>query len=139
VTLSAFDDRAHPPVAGALAATLGAAVPAWNELQRRLAARVAPLEREWGFTSQTTGWGMRLKHGQRVVLYMTPGHGHFVVSFALGEKAVAAALAAGLPAPVDKLVRDAPRYAEGRGVRVVIHGIRDLPAVEILARAKLAN
>jgi hypothetical protein len=138
VALSAFDDRAHPPVASALAATLGGAVPAWNELQRRLAA-VAPLGREWGFTSRATGWGMRLKHGQRVLLYMTPGHGYFLVSFALGEMAVAAALAAGLPAPVEKLVRDAPRYAEGRGVRMQIRGIHDLPAVEILARAKLAS
>jgi hypothetical protein len=46
---------------------------------------------------------------------MTPQKGRFLASFALGEKAVLAARAAGLPAALLAAVDAAPRYAEGRG------------------------
>jgi hypothetical protein len=139
VALSAFDDRSQPPRAAELAAALGDALAAWNELQRRLAGHFVPLEREWGFTSKTTGWGMRLRHQKRIILYMTPCHGYFLASFAFGEKAVATALASGLPAPVVKIIHGAKKYAEGRGVRLEVRGLDDLWPLETLARAKMAT
>ena len=70
---------------------------------------------------------------------MTPSLSHFVVSFALGEKAVAAARARKLPDSLLKVIDASPRYAEGRGVRIEVRtkqGIRPLVA---LARIKSAN
>jgi hypothetical protein len=139
MALSAFGDRSCPPQAATLAATLGEAVVAWNELQRRLAARFSPLEREWGFTSQTTGWGLRLKHAKRVVLYMTPRPGSFLVSFALGERAVQAARASGLPTAVLECIEAAPKYAEGRGVRIEVRGVKEVEPLEKLAALKMAT
>ena len=139
MALSAFGDRSKPPRAADLAAALGDAVAAWNELHRRLAATCGPIEREWGFSGKSTGWGLRLKHEQRVVLYMTPCRGHFLVSFVLGERAVAAARVHGLPQPVLAAIDGARRYAEGRGVRFEVRDRKEIPPLEALAAIKLAN
>ncbi len=44
-----------------------------------------------GFTAASTGWGLRVRYKERVILYMTPQQNQFLVSIVLGEKAVAAA------------------------------------------------
>lgn len=97
---------------------------------------MSPLREEWAFAGKSTGWGLRLKHGERVIVYMTPKAGSFLVSFALGEKAAAAALASRMPARLRTAIEDAPRYAEGRGVRLDVRGTREVPALARLARIK---
>jgi uncharacterized protein DUF3788 len=67
---------------------------------------------------------------------MTPRKGHFLVSFALGEKAVAAAHERKLPAAVVKAIDSSPRYAEGRGVRLEVRTIREVSALVTLAQIK---
>jgi hypothetical protein len=139
VALSAFDDRSRPPRDDELAAALGTAWPAWQELHRAAAIRLAPLSVEWGFTSPTTGWGQRLRHDGRIVMYLIPCESHFLASFALGEKAVRGAHDAGLPAEVLAAIGGARRYAEGRGVRLEVRDGHDVEAVLRLAAVKLAN
>lgn len=136
MALSAFDDPANRPDAGVLRSTLGRSHAAWLALIAAVEGKVAPLRPEWVFAGKSTGWGLRMKHGERVIVYMTPRAGSFLVSFALGERAVEAALAARLPAHVRKAIEGAPRYAEGRGVRIEVRGKRDLPALAELARLK---
>jgi hypothetical protein len=73
------------------------------------------------------------------VVYLAPRRGHFTASFALGEKACAAAKQAGLPASILSIIDDAPRYAEGRGVRIPVHTARDLAGVVTLAALKMGR
>jgi hypothetical protein len=70
---------------------------------------------------------------------MTPCRGYFLASFALGEKACRAAHEAGLPSPILAIVDAAPKYAEGRGVRIPVRNQRDVNGVERLAAIKVAN
>jgi hypothetical protein len=139
VALSAFDDRSRPPRDDELEATLGAAFAPWSELQRAIAARFAPLSAEWGFTSRTTGWGVRLRQDKRTVLYLIPCKDHFLASFALGEKAVLAAYDSDLPLPLLQAIDGARKYAEGRGVRFAVSSSADVAAVARLAAMKMAN
>lgn len=139
MALSAFDDKSRSPRDAELAATLGKTHSHWNELRRLIGARFAPLSEDWGFASKSTGWGLRLKREKRTVLYMTPCAGHFLASFALGEKAVKAAHESTLPASVLEVIDSAKRYAEGRGVRLVVKTARDVRNVEKLAVIKMAN
>jgi hypothetical protein len=62
----------------------------------------------------------------------------FRASFALGDKAVKAAIKAG-PPRLATLIQQASRYAEGTGVRVEVKSAKDLPLVITLARCKAAN
>jgi hypothetical protein len=139
VALSAFDDRSKQPQEADLAATLGEALAHWNELQKLIADEFAPVTIEWGFTNQSTGWGLRLKTKKRTIVYMTPCQGYFLASFALGEKAVQAAHDSKLPDQILKVIDSAKKYAEGRGVRVEVRTAKDVRNISKLANIKMAN
>lgn len=137
--LSAFADKGHQPTDNDLRSVLGKAHTAWVRLIELISDRIDPISQVWGFTSATTGWGLRLKRNDRVILYMTPREDHFLVSFALGEKAVAAARATKLPSAVLKAIESAPKYAEGRGVRIEVRQVRQVAALATVAEIKNEN
>ena len=139
MSLSIFDDKSRPPKDAELAIALKDSFLFWNELKKLIALRFKPLSIEWGFTSNTTGWGMRLKNRDRTILYMTPRDGHFLASFALGEKAVKAAHEDDLPPSVLKIIDNAKKYAEGRGIRLEVRNGRDVRNVEKLAAIKMST
>ena len=136
MALSAFTDKNHQPSEEELRLTLAEAHAAWARLIELVTSWVTPLSLVWGFTSASTGWGLRLKRGERVIVYMTPGQKQFLVSFVLGEKAAAAAHAAKLPAAVLQTIDAAPRYAEGRGVRFEVRHTREVTPLAVLAQIK---
>jgi hypothetical protein len=139
MSLSAFTDKTRMPTDDDLRPVLGRAYASWTTLLDLVAERIDPINELWGYTSASTGWGLRVRHRERVILYMTPQENQFLVSFALGEKAVAAAHAAKLPAALLKAIDGAPRYAEGRGVRLEIKGSRQLASLAKLAEIKWRN
>lgn len=140
MALSVFDDPHAPPRKGSLQEALGKkAGSAWTTLKDAVSRECAPVQEEWAFAGAKFGWSLRLKRGKRVIVYLTPCKGHFLASFALGEKACAAASDAGLPAPVLALIASAPKYAEGRGVRIPVRTEQDTTAVRVLVGIKLAR
>jgi hypothetical protein len=139
MALSAFSDKTNPPTKAELHSALGDAYASWTSLLALIGERIDPITEVWGFSSASTGWGLRVVHKKRVILYMTPQQNQFLVSFALGEKAVAAARTAALSASVLKAIEAAPRYAEGRGVRLEVRSSRQLPSLATLAEIKWKN
>lgn len=139
MALSVFDDKSHQPTEADLARALKGSFVFWNDLKERVASRFAPLTCEWGFTSKTTGWGLRLKHKERTILYITPCSGYFLASFALGDKAVAAAHDSDLPTSIMKVIDSARKYAEGTGVRLKVKSSRDIRHIEKLAVIKMSS
>ena len=139
MALSAFTDNAHPPTGDDLVEALGRAHRAWVRLIEAVTEDLEPIRQEWGFTSASTGWGLRLVAGKRVIVYLTPNRGYFRVSFALGERGVKAAETQGLPPSVLEAIAAAPRYAEGRGVRFEVRQLRQVPALARLARIKFEH
>jgi hypothetical protein len=139
MALSAFDDRAKPPQEAELRATLGNTWSLWEDLRRRVAASFPPPADEWGFATKSAGWGFRLKQKDRVILYLIPQAGHFLVGVVLGEKAVRAAHECGLPDHVLELIDSARVYAEGRGVRFPVTTPGDVDVALKLAAVKIAR
>lgn len=137
--LSHFADKAELPSEEALAAVLGASAPVWRDLIARIDRGFAPVTVEWGYSSKTIGWGLRVKQHDRMILSMIPREGHFLASFALGEKAVTRLRESKLPAAVRAAIDGAPKYAEGRGVRIEVRTARDAAAIETIAGAKMAG
>ena len=136
--VNAFLDKASQPTAADLAAALGRARTPWDRLLAALADEYK-LVGEWHSYSRKAGWSLRLKKKDRNIVYLSPCRGCFLASFALGEKAVAAALGSGLPPTVVQIIRTATKYAEGTAVRIPVTTAGDLPAVQELVRIKLEN
>ena len=139
MALSAFGEKEHPPTDSDLQKVLGRAYAAWSALPAMLEARLGPVTHSWGYAGRPYGWALRVLHKKRVILYMTPQPKQFLVSFALGEKAVNAARAARLQPNVLEAIEAAPRYAEGRGVRFEITSRRQLAPLVRLAAIKNKN
>ena len=139
LALSAFDDKSKNPQAGDLKTMLGRSGSHWDRLVAHLATGFPPLDMTWNFSGSKWGWSLRLKQKKRTVLYLTPCRRHFLAGFALGENAVKAAHDLPLPGPILAVIDSAPKYAEGRGVRVEVRNKKDLEAVMGLATVKMAN
>ena len=116
---NAFIGKPEMPTDDDLAAELGRSAKAlWDRLLANLAER---------------------HHGERAILYLSPCHGCFRASFALGGKAVEAARVSDLPAGAIRIIDSAKRYAEGTAVRIEVKGPADIAVVLRLAAIKLAN
>lgn len=138
-SLSAFDDKSRPPDTADLAKALGRALRLWDDLIAHIEATYPPITQQWNYAGAKYGWSLRLKRRDRVVLYMTPQAGAFLLGLVLGEKAAQAAREMDLPASVLPLIDAAPRYAEGRGIRLPVATGDDLAAVRALAALKMAK
>jgi hypothetical protein len=134
--LSALDDGSRQPTAADLEVMLGRSHASWSKLISLVGNRIEGIAPLWKFSGKSTGWGMRLVDRGRVIVYMTPQRGQFLVSFVLGDRAVSAAAAAKLPAAIRQAIDAAPRYAEGRGVRLAVRNAALLPALARLAEIK---
>jgi hypothetical protein len=136
---NAFISKPAQPSEQELTAALGASAEAWKELLNWLAAEQGVVDQEWNSTSPKYGWSLLLKLKKRTILYLSPCAGCFRVAFALGDRAVAAARQSRLPKSALKALDEAPRYAEGTGLRLIVKGSKDLAAIRILTTVKLAN
>lgn len=134
---NAFIGKSKPPTNEELAVTLGTAKPLWERLLSELVAELKLTDQEWNTSSPKLGWSLRVKSSERIVVYLAPLDGSFRASFALGEKAVKAALGMGLPASVVEVIKNARKYAEGTAVRIEVRTPADIEVVKKLVRAKL--
>lgn len=136
---NAFIGKTLPPTPEELSSTLGQTSTVWNQLVDWFAKEQDASGHEWKSTAPKYGWTLLLMLKKRRIAYLIPCAGCFRVSFVLGDRAMAAAREAGLPRPVLKLLDEAPHYAEGTGLRLVVKSVKDLPAIRKLAQIKLAN
>ena len=120
MALSVFDEKAHFPEAEELARVLGPSARRWQELVETVARDHAPIDEVWNFAGAKYGWSLRLKQKDRILVYLTPQAGQFLVGIVLGEKAVRAAHESGLPNALLELLDAAKPYAEGRGIRLPV-------------------
>jgi hypothetical protein len=139
MALSAFADKSHPPEPDELEAVLGQAAAHWQRLVAHVVDGGAPITELWNYAGAKYGWSLRLKHGDRVLLYMTPQRGCFLLGVVLAEKAAQMAHDDGLPGPLLTTIDAAPRYAEGRGIRTQVATSDDLALARALADLKMTS
>lgn len=135
---NAFIGKASQPTDAETAAALGPAAEVWKQLVDWFAER-GVTDQEWKFYSAKAGWALLLKLKKRTIVYLAPCDGCFRASFVLGDRAVAAARQSDLPKATLSLIDEAPRYAEGTGIRLIVKETKDLAVIQKLARIKLAN
>lgn len=136
---NAFIGKSQKPTESELAAQLGAHKEVWDRLLADLAKEFDLVTAEWSSYSPRAGWALRLKQGERNIVYLSPGVNCFMASFALGDKAVRAARASKLPKTLMQIIDASKRYAEGTAVRLDVNGPKDLLAIKKLVAIKLEN
>jgi hypothetical protein len=136
---NAFINEPAPPTETALAAALGPANAAWDQLLADLAEELGGDVHEWKCHSPKWGWSLRVKRKARTIVWLSPSEGYFTVLFILGDRAVKSARQSALPKRIVAALDAAPKYPEGTGVRLQVKNARALVALKKLAAIKLAN
>jgi hypothetical protein len=137
-TPNAFIGKTTKPTEAEVAAVLGSTAALWKQLVGWLAEQGAAIQ-EWNSYSPKAGWALKLKQKKRTIVYLGPCDGCFRVAFILGDRAVMAARKSDLAKSTLKIIDEAPRYAEGTGVRLIVKAEKDLAAIKKLALIKMAN
>ena len=134
---SVFGQVAHAGRCGTCA-TLSRTKGHWDKVCA-YARAIPAATQEWKCYAGKSGWTLVLKDKRRNLLYLRPLAKFFRASFALGPQAVEAAEQSDLPAKVIAMIRAAPRYPEGRAVRVDVKTAADAAVVQKLLAIKLAH
>jgi hypothetical protein len=136
---NAFIGKTTQPTQKELASELGPCSDLWEQLVTGISDECGITEQEWNSYSAKAGWALRLKHKKRNIVYLSPCHGAFRVSFIFGDKAMNVVRSMKFPAKIRKIIADAPHYPEGSGVRLEIKSAADLDPVKQLAKVKVEN
>ncbi len=113
---------------------LGPAQAVWQAWLEELAGIYGANLTEWKAYSKKVPPSLRVLKGKRTIVWMSVREGCFWASYILGEKAVKAA-----PEELAPLLDEAPKYPEGRGVRVEVKSGAELPLLRRLTALKLAH
>jgi hypothetical protein len=131
-----FLDKSAKPTAASFAKALKGRSKYWDELKGHVHG---PVVEEWKYYGKTIGWTKKLLLGKRNLLFLTVRNGYFVVSFVLGDKAVALAQRSSLSEELIRQLVTAKKYVEGRGIRVEVKSRRALEQAKILLDIKMAG
>ncbi len=136
---NAFIGKLEQPSELELKTAIGATAGYWNQLLEDLDVEGLITSREWHSYSPKAGWSLRLKLKKRTILYMGPYSDGFRVALIFGEKALDAIRKSKFPVRILTLIDEAPKYAEGTGIRLDVKKAADLPIIKRLAAIKVAN
>jgi hypothetical protein len=134
-----FLDKQPKPEDRALARALGKTFDLWVEIRDSVGTEHGPVVEEWKYYGAKYGWTLKTLRQKRNLFFFTPCQGYFRISFAFGDKAVAAMETSGLPAAMIAGIKNTKKYAEGRGLRIEVKTRRDVEHVKKLIAIKVAN
>jgi len=139
MSVSVFEDKATIPDDKMLAKALGKSNRLWQEIKKHLKAEYGELIEEWKFYGQKSGWILKTLRKKRNLFFFVPLEGSFQVSFIFGEKAVAAVEKSDLPKELITELKNARKYAEGRGLRIDVKNSADIEHIKKLVEIKVNN
>jgi hypothetical protein len=132
-------DKAHRPTDADLAKVLGPAKRLWDSFSAHIQKVNTGGTAEWKHYAGKSGWTFLVRDKRRNLAYVKPLAKRFLVSFAFNDRAVAAAEHSGLPPKTLQLIREAPKYPEGRAVRVEVASAADAATARKLLAIKIAH
>jgi hypothetical protein len=136
MALSAFADGSHLPTQAEIDNVLGRSAVLWAQLVDAVGKNSGGVTQTWSFSNAKYGWSLRLKKKDRIVLYMTPQRRRFLVGVVLGTGVSTGSRQDRISPSARTLIDEAPRYAEGRGIRFSVRTRHDLQVALELAALK---
>ncbi|HKI87713.1 MAG TPA: DUF3788 domain-containing protein [Draconibacterium sp.] len=136
---SIFMDKAREPKEQDLKEKLGSYFLLWSEIQNFVFEQYPSGKPEWFYSGAKRGWSFRIKDKKRAIIYLLPRDGYFKVALVFGDKATEAILASDILEEIKVELKQAHKYAEGRGIRIEVKTATILDDIKKLIEIKLAN
>lgn len=116
--ISYFTDKNAKPNDVLLEQIIGKLYPEWKNTNNYAFKFFSDCREEWNYSK--SGWNLRIKNDKRTIIYLMPLLNCFRVSIVFGEKATREAMDSNISDKVKHIIRDAPVYREGRGLRIIV-------------------
>lgn len=94
---------------------------------------------EWKYYGVKNGWVLKTFLKKRNLFFIGIYDSCFRISFVFGDKAVQSILGSNVSAESKKILKDARKYAEGRGISFEVRDDKDLKDIEALIQIKVNN
>jgi hypothetical protein len=137
--ISVFQDKEIIPTDKDLADKLGAVYDLWIQLRDYVIERKPDCIKEWNYPGKKYGWSFRIKDKKRAIIYFLPREAYFKVALIFGQKAFDCIIASDIPAFIKVELSNATKYAEGRGIRIIIDNDILIPEIKKMIDIKIAN
>ncbi len=137
--MNVFMDRSLQPDGRRLAHALGENAALWETIENYITQKHGDFTKEWKFYNAKSGWILKALLKKRNLFFLTPLQGFFRVAFVFGEKAVSAVEKSDLPEALKNELRNARKYAEGRGLRIEVKYGKEVEHVKKLIDIKVSN
>ncbi|MDZ7289364.1 MAG: DUF3788 domain-containing protein [candidate division KSB1 bacterium] len=134
-----FMDKSIQPDDRRLARVLGESATFWEAIKQHIFQRHGEVTEEWKFYNAKSGWILKVLLKKRNLFFFVPLPGFFRVAFVFGDKAVAAVAKSDLPEAIKIELKNARKYAEGRGIRIEVKSQEEVEHVKKLIDLKVSN
>lgn len=135
---SVFPDKAIVPTEQALKLKLCDTYFLWTQIHEFVFEKYPAGMAEWNFPGKKYGWSYRIKDKKRAIIYFLPREGYFKVAFVFGQKAFDIIMDSSIAENIKQELRDARKYAEGRGIRIAVTNASIISDIKKLVDIKLA-
>jgi hypothetical protein len=136
--ISIFNDKASVPDDIMLSDAIGSSKEIWEEIIKYIYNLYPTAVSEWKYPGQKYGWSYRLKDKKRVIVYMLPRAGRFMIALIFGEKSFREVMGSNVNPDIKQKLTEAKAYAEGRGIRLEANS-ESVDDIKTLIGIKLKN
>lgn len=139
VESNAFMDKSVQPDARRLAHVLGKSATFWAAIKYYILQKHGNFVEEWKFYNAKSGWTLKALLKKRNLFFFVPLQGSFRMAFVFGDRAASAVEKSDLPEDIKNELRNARKYAEGRGLRIEVKSRKDVEHIKKLINIKAVN
>jgi hypothetical protein len=132
-----FMEKSRKPDEKELSGVLGSSFKTWVEIRDSVRKEHGPAVEEWKYYGAKSGWVLKFLLKKRNLFFMFAQEKYFRLAFIFGDKAVDAIAESDLPSALIREVKEARRYAEGRGLRLEIRNRSSIKDVLTLVNIKV--
>jgi len=136
---SVFDNKSLKPDSKSFLSAIGETAKLWQKIKSNLENEYGELIEDWKYYGQKTGWLLKVLRKKRNLFFCIPLKGCFRIAFVFGDKAVSAVESSDLPEAIKVELKNARKYAEGRGIRIEVKSSKDLENIQKLIEIKVKN
>jgi hypothetical protein len=139
MAVSVFTDKLVQPSEKMMSESLCKSYKYYLKIKHGLETEYGVLIEEWKFYGQKSGWILKFLRKKRNLFFLNPQENFFNVSFVFGDKAVLAIDQNVFPQTIKNELKEARKYAEGRGLTIKVTSYTDVENILKLVRIKLKN
>ena len=134
-----FLDKSTQPTEKQLEAAIADTYEYWIEIKNRITELYGETKGEWKFYSKKSGWTLKTLLKKRNLFFFQPYANYFSLTFVFGDKAVNVIEKSDVSEALKRVLRDAKKYAEGRGLSIDVESSEKVEIIKKLIEIKINN